>query len=903
MAHKGLLARATALLFIRSGVLPHDYLLTASDDKLRVGPVLRAAWEYLHRTRASIDKWILFVAVVGYILTAWAFIITAGLLMVASIAHAQTAGSTSTSYFQPPNPQQDMAQNWLNYLFFAQDVSGYLSQSGQVIPQAVTIQKALQTALAFYSDAILIVAGVLLFYHLVAMVVETAHHGVPMGKRANQIWAPIRLVVAIGLLVPVSGGLNCGQYIVVQIAEWGSGLASQTWQVFLTALAAQGPTYHQPQTPYVRKVVEDLIAINACQLDFNYQVASSLGRFGTDLTNYLIQPVGEPPVVDPETGVIVAPGGSKIEYTSRVQGEKNMCGSYDMGGTSTPQGSGVSNPTADFQAQIKQQIAQAHLQTIQTLLAANGPLVAAAKNVKFYIGGFPHASDSPQPAPTPGFTAGDFLASDNLPTNAVVDQLVTQYQATLKGALSGAMGSLQDSSLKNIATTWSGQGWVTAGAWFNTIARTQGAILDATQDGLPVTVPPKVGQVAEKTNFLTRSAQWLSGERGAARNSTDVYNLVMTQLVGFDSWLRSGPVSGSTTSMQDPQKAAQDRLKDAMDGTDDHTGFNIINALLWAVDQAAVAAGAWSDGDLMYQFAGSANPLAEIAYLGHSNLSLGLNLLGGAGVGQLAGGAISFLGPVGAAFGKGLGILTAIMAFIGLVFIAGGFTLAFLVPLMPYIWFFFNVLTWMLAVVEAVVIVPVIALAHLNPEGDGLPGASAKQAYFLLFNILLRPVLMVFGLIFGLLLFFVGISFLNMTFQLAAEGTGGYGGMHTIAKIAFSVIYVGLVYICASHCFRAIGYFPEHALRWIGSSGHHENMGTPEHMGAVMTGVSAYAGKELGSAVQKPGQALGAAAQRANAEKASAIASQARHVQQLAHRAGQDVATFKSDPNNKQYFE
>ncbi len=64
----------------------------------------------------------------------------------------------------------------------------------------------MQTALGFYSDAMLMFAAIILFYHLATMIVNTAHHGVVMGKQANQIWAPIRLVVAIGLLVPMGSG-------------------------------------------------------------------------------------------------------------------------------------------------------------------------------------------------------------------------------------------------------------------------------------------------------------------------------------------------------------------------------------------------------------------------------------------------------------------------------------------------------------------------------------------------------------------------------------------------------------------------------------------------------------------------------------------------------------------------
>ena len=69
------------------------------------------------------------------------------------------------------------------------------------------IQSALQHALSIYSGAVLVLAGMILLYHLLGMVAETAHTGKPMG-RANQIYAPIRLVLAIGLLVPMAGGLN-----------------------------------------------------------------------------------------------------------------------------------------------------------------------------------------------------------------------------------------------------------------------------------------------------------------------------------------------------------------------------------------------------------------------------------------------------------------------------------------------------------------------------------------------------------------------------------------------------------------------------------------------------------------------------------------------------------------------
>jgi conjugal transfer/type IV secretion protein DotA/TraY len=161
------------------------------------------------------------------------------------------------------------------------------------------------------------------------------------------------------------------------------------------------------------------------------------------------------------------------------------------------------------------------------------------------------------------------------------------------------------------------------------------------------------------------------------------------------------------------------------------------------------------------------------------------------------------------------------------IFMTAGFTVAFVVPLMPYFRFFFSVLTWLVSTLEAVVAIPLVALAHLSPEGEGLPSQSAKAAYFLIFNIFVRPVLTLFGLIAGLLVFYVAIMLLNATFSIAVAGTNAmsHSDYGTLVRIAFTVTYAAAVYTCANNAFKTIGYFPEHALRWIGQQAHHERMG------------------------------------------------------------------------------
>jgi conjugal transfer/type IV secretion protein DotA/TraY len=81
------------------------------------------------------------------------------------------------------------------------------------------------------------------------------------------------LVFAVGLLVPINGQLNSGQYIFLKTAEWGSGLASQTWNWFIAS--AQDPTANPAlMAPHVEQNAKAMILNHACATDFNARLAT-----------------------------------------------------------------------------------------------------------------------------------------------------------------------------------------------------------------------------------------------------------------------------------------------------------------------------------------------------------------------------------------------------------------------------------------------------------------------------------------------------------------------------------------------------------------------------------------------------------------------------------------------------
>src|SRR5262249_8174989 len=104
--------------------------------------------------------------------------------------------------------------------------------------------------------------------------------GTPFGQRFQTIWAPIRLVMALGLLIPISNyGLNSAQYLVLYAAKYGSGFATHTWNAF-NATMTGSPVFAsggvnpsgerttliaRPVDPDISPVVQFMSIAHACQ--------------------------------------------------------------------------------------------------------------------------------------------------------------------------------------------------------------------------------------------------------------------------------------------------------------------------------------------------------------------------------------------------------------------------------------------------------------------------------------------------------------------------------------------------------------------------------------------------------------------------------------------------------------
>ena len=242
------------------------------------------------------------------------------------------------------------------------------------------------------------------------------------------------------------------------------------------------------------------------------------------------------------------------------------------------------------------------------------------------------------------------------------------------------------------------------------------------------------------------------------------------------------------------------------------------------------------------------HPLAQLTTLGRSMLEAALQNLAISAVSGLAGGVFSSLYE-NSGVGEALAGISGFFSGFVSISLAAGFILYYIVPFMPFMFFFFAMISWVKTIFEAMVGVPLWALAHLRIEGAGLPGDVAASGYILILDIFLRPIMILFGLLAASIIFFTEVYLLNIVFDLVISNLAGQdticlnaanasdapercssaGGGGTFQETInsargqvdaffYTVLYTIFVYLMANSTFKLVDAIPNSILRWLGDA-------------------------------------------------------------------------------------
>ncbi|SRR5579883_132514 len=728
-----------------------------------------------------------------------------------------------------------------------------------------------------FNTTMLVLGSFIIVYTTVVGLLATAHEGEFMGKKWSGLWVPLRSVFGIAALFPTASGYSSLQVVMMWVILQGVGMADQLWNTALNYVQTTGSVYNPPTgpdatvvTPAMRTLFQGLV----CQASARVTNAGGL-KYSGDVLYYCSDPAHQTePFCTTDVlninNALSQPGVYKM-------GPSGTCGSvtYCASNASSPECSGTTdrNQILMCGACVAQQNA---LQQVVTLLGgiATNFVNTDLSYVSFNVVMTPKAPDWIQNYCNPmgissdncciyGFP-GQTCSSDSFPkwvdsstgsndkTNTSTDAIKNLYwpyqlQASLQGInfISAATNYYVSSIQQGIASAipslpppasdagWTNQassnGWILGGAFFYKLAQVGSSSASAAN---PVfTVQGNDPRLVQNAMSGYRNNYWAS------------QSFIQTVLQGTGTGTISGGGQGSFSNMLPAQMSTI--------GSDLDAGANgIMNG--WMTNLTGNSGGTVT-----------LNPLINLANFGQKLLYTAESLFAAFVIGTFV--AVWAGGLTPSAFGNFLitGLSPAISAVIllflpilsgvlGFLFTFGGL-LSVYVPLIPYIIFTMTAIGWIIATIEAMVASPLVAIGILSPGGQHEILGRAEPAIMLLLNVLLRPSLMIFGLIVSIFFSVVIVMFINNTFSYAMSQIAGNPSFATL--ILFMAAYVFLIITALNKCFTLIHLIPERVMTWIG--GQAVSYGETEAMGEIKRGTEAAGGAVAGGAQAAVGKVSG----------------------------------------------
>ena len=850
------LAYMIVVVFNTLAILPpgHPYLHPQNRGRFSVLQALGAVAAHLRFDRKHADHVFIFGVILSGIVMLFLQIILWFMALFTAKALAYDGpglGPRSMGdFFNNPAPDRDLAFRVLDLIF---GVPGIFN-SDQM--RTTAFHNGLHALFQFYSYGILLVGVFVIIYYTMTIVFETSKTGAPFGGRFNMAWAPVRLILFFGLLLPTGNGLNLAQYIVLNAAKYGSNMASNAWLTFDRSakapyLAKKEQLIAQPNTPDLDSLASFMALARVCSW------AEGQHRYN-NIKPYFVFGPKDSDAIDIENATPAFPdmvkkanGGfmtfkfgvkDKQAYPNESGNVFPYCGELTLNITDQGQ------PGAAY-------IQQAYVEMIGCMWSGRSGAAFECKNYSFDDMGRDYTSRYSVTMPPNPFPNMDSYVGQTQKTQNMV-LFHQSFEETIQKAVQEQVQKTDWATNPNLPYGWGG-----AGIWFNKVAEMNGAVTSAVFNKLEIKSLPYVMEHVKREKL----------ENDKNTPLEDLYNprLSNGQIIDFldpRDEVIAGILVQTYTYWGSEQAIAF--FKNIAETHNRGTTGNVI------IDTINTMMGTKGLFDMCKNT--DIHPLAQLSSLGRGLIEHSIRGYAmAAGVG-LTGGIANILNQqaIGAVL-SGATKFFITFATIGLVL---GFILFYVLPFMPFIYFFFAVMTWAKGIFEAMVAMPLWALAHLKIDGEGMPGDSASNGYFQILEIFLRPVGIIIGFLGGILIFTALVKVLNSIFYLVISNLSGHlvtegstgcflppapagaatptGGPQesvfkrgVIDEFFYTVVYTVIVFMMAQPCFKLVDLIPDYIQRWLGSSAQPFGATDGDQAEGMIKYISAGAGL-LGSKLQ-----------------------------------------------------
>ena len=796
LAFRGLLFLPMAALAIRAGFTNHLFRtrrLVSLRDWFRSGRILPSRTPDDDRPKAANDG----ARPSGRFVAGMFATLVAFLTLVPGETLAQATSVTdvpnATELFEEPE-EADLFMNLLSVIIPNVGPVGADTDAGGVTGQT----EALKNAFFVFSSVLLLVATILTTWQILSSMVAQAKEGQLLGRRYHEVWAPLRLVIGYGMLMPIAGGFCAAQVLVVYLIVWGGNVANHVWQPYVATIDLIAENEGAEALQYIARpmhnqtssdIVRSLWIGEMCHATFKaYIDRNSINRrtrraAGTSKLRKMIEdnPQWEPvtkhwlvfdtdpyEVLDWGSGC----GSVKVPLVNRAAVAEAFADG-DIG--RRERDSRIL--AADLRDKKRDLIKQVHNE-IRTAVASKG--IGQSYVDPDVVRVF--SEDDPD-------IARYITDARNTYVQGLLDYGTAQYDALGEGSSgrSDIVSRTRDRAMD--------YGWAGAGTFYLTLAALHTEAM-GDYSNIAEIEPPDLDQLSDADTF--------------------------SQIVDNDGYAPLGLFDGFNRYWSDNVAGSLEGLS-----FDDM----VVDPDAGKAERMSVEVAEWLQGWFANHDVRPHNALEGMVHTGGTLMTTGWVMWGtstmldmvfdsdGLG-GKIAGKAGGGAGQIGMKLGGGAAFL---LKYGGIVLLLVGMVHTYVLPMIPYVMSLLFVAGMLVLMIEALVAAPIWAFSHVRMDGEEFVDQVQRPGYAIAFNLFMRPSLMIFGLVLSYLMFGALAFMVGVTFKGAMMGLLNMTAIGLIGQIVMIVILTFIHYQLAIKSFEQIVQIPDRVMRWFGQ-GMGENL-------------------------------------------------------------------------------
>lgn len=692
----------------------------------------------------------------------WSPLLVLALVGAAGAAHAANAYQTTWSALSPGD---DWAAQVVRSIFPV--------TSDTALPGIGAESTVIGKMVGQLTGYIMAIAAAFMAYATIVQIHRAAETGRVLSSSTSS-WAPVRLVFALAMMFPLASGFSAGQAAVVQVSMWGIGMGRALYASAIKAVGPDAVPIAQPMIPGTKTIVSGLMQNELCRALIN-------------------QASGNPNLVPAPQPVRGSVSGNSAVSGAYVTWSYSMSNGNDVGspvcGTVTLR---QPNPNATNYAGVSVDMAAAQQAALTSVVEQS--IRPDAESVAEQLWSTRQAGSLNQLMST--------MVNATASYTAQLTQTATDFMSNLRAGLStsdAARGG--DLGLAANQDKLAALGWTSAGAYYVEIARLNGQTLSLLSAVPNVNTPSYQGLGPSLSSDLAPLVQAVLTFQ--AKLNTYVQTTDGLDAPGGNSELFSGATPG-----EDGAGTIEQVVRKL------HITERVLNGMVTAM--SPTTGQGWTDPFAALINLGQWLVLTSIAALGMAAVLASTTATAGTVAWNVL--TLNFAGAGAAISGHLVMSFLGTPIFYGLMcMLVPGLLIAYVLPMIPFAMWIAGVAGWLILVCEAVIAVPLWMFAHLTFQGDGLHGRGI-EGYSLLFNILFRPVLMLFGLFLGYFVFSAMSWLMLQGFGIAAGFALSKGWLVTnlLGVIVLLCMFVLMHITLALVAFRLISVVPHQVVKLIG---------------------------------------------------------------------------------------